>query len=252
MAPLGKFKDTVRDNRYLYQALKPVYDLMLLRTLRTAIRRRQWRQQSPERTRSYLVSHSPACLHLGCGPNTLSGWLNCDIAQYNEDVVFLDAGEQLPFSDGSFDYVFSEHMIEHVPLSHALALLKEIWRVLKLGGVVRIATPDLGHFVQTFEGSNLPHQEAYFDWVHNEHFSGVPFMTAAMALNNIVTNFEHRFVFDRKTLAACLSASGFNDLMWMDVGVSTNPDLQGMERHGDYIGEEMNQFETMVIEATRG
>lgn len=49
-------------------------------------------------------------------------------------------GARLPFKDGSFDVVVSNHVVEHVP--DQATHLAEIVRVLRLGGVIYLATPN--------------------------------------------------------------------------------------------------------------
>jgi predicted SAM-dependent methyltransferase len=44
----------------------------------------------------------------------MSSWLNTDLLPINRDVVYLDATRRLPFRNDQFDYVFSEHTIEHI------------------------------------------------------------------------------------------------------------------------------------------
>lgn len=46
-----------------------------------------------------------------------------------------------PFPDKSIDYIFSEHMFEHLKLTEAVKMLKECRRVLKKNGVLRITLP---------------------------------------------------------------------------------------------------------------
>lgn len=53
---------------------------------------------------------------------------------------YLRAGTALPFADGSFDAVVSNHVIEHLP--DAALHLAEIARVLIPGGVCYLATPN--------------------------------------------------------------------------------------------------------------
>ena len=79
---------------------------------------------------------------LGTSNNVLEGWLNTDIDLYHDPVVYLDATKRFPFDDNTFDYIASEHMIEHVEYEAAQVMLQECFRVLKPGGRVRIATPD--------------------------------------------------------------------------------------------------------------
>lgn len=55
----------------------------------------------------------------------------------------LVSGTQLPFEDGSFDVVISNHVIEHVGLHEAQRHhLLELKRVLALGGVGYLAVPN--------------------------------------------------------------------------------------------------------------
>ena len=76
--------------------------------------------------RTYLSNHGTKKLHLGAGSNSLRGWLNSDIhPSLSSDVIYLDATKTFPFKDCIFDYVFSEHMIEHVTYLEGLNMLRE-------------------------------------------------------------------------------------------------------------------------------
>jgi ubiquinone/menaquinone biosynthesis C-methylase UbiE len=59
---------------------------------------------------------------------------------YDGFQFFQLGGEQLPFSDRSFDVVVSNHVIEHV--TDADHHLSEVGRVLKNDGMVYLATPN--------------------------------------------------------------------------------------------------------------
>src|SRR5437867_9832604 len=91
--------------------------------------------------RSYLSSHAVRKLQLGAGTNPLAGWLNTDGYPASFRVLSVDAREPLPFSDETFDYVFSEHHIEHMTFHEGRRMLRECFRVLKPGGRIRVATP---------------------------------------------------------------------------------------------------------------
>lgn len=83
-------------------------------------------------------------INLGAGDDwKLNGWLGLDIlnGEYlNEKSVFQ-------FKDNSIEYVFSSHFFEHINDETAINLLKESYRVLKPGGIVRITTP---HFERLY------------------------------------------------------------------------------------------------------
>jgi hypothetical protein len=49
----------------------------------------------------------------------------------------------IPFSDNSFDAVYHSHVLEHFNKIDGENLIKECFRVLKPGGVLRVAVPDL-------------------------------------------------------------------------------------------------------------
>jgi predicted SAM-dependent methyltransferase len=55
---------------------------------------------------------------------------------------YYQAGDKLDFEDNTFDFIFSEHFLEHLFLDEAFELLKECYRILKPNGVVRIVVPD--------------------------------------------------------------------------------------------------------------
>src|SRR5262245_43358548 len=81
-------------------------------------------------------------LHLGCGPNLLTGWANVDLRSA-AGVVELDLAHALPVADDSVELIYSEHFIEHLDRGDGERLLRECRRVLKPGGRIRISTPDL-------------------------------------------------------------------------------------------------------------
>ena len=57
-------------------------------------------------------------------------------------LVAADAGERLPFPSKSFDAVFSAELMECLPATKQVRLLREIRRVLKPGGRVLVAHTD--------------------------------------------------------------------------------------------------------------
>src|ERR1700687_291713 len=63
---------------------------------------------------TYIRSHKICKLLIGSGEVTISGWLSADLNPCSRDVIYLDATKKLPFPNSTFDYIFSEHMIEHI------------------------------------------------------------------------------------------------------------------------------------------
>jgi predicted SAM-dependent methyltransferase len=73
----------------------------------------------------------------------------------SEGTVFLDATTPFPFDCGTFDYIYCEHMIEHISWQKGQTMLRECHRVLKPRGVMRIATPADILFVPSSATKNI-------------------------------------------------------------------------------------------------
>ena len=91
-------------------------------------------------------------INLGSGSAPLEGHINCDLypsgvivpgaTEPNKDVdMVFDLNDGLPFDDDSVDEVVAIQVLEH--LAKPLTLLEEIYRVLKPGGTIDVAVPDL-------------------------------------------------------------------------------------------------------------
>jgi len=197
----------------------------------------------------YLQTAETTKLHLGASHNRLEGWLNSDVAP-GSGMIYLDVTRRFPFADDTIDYVFAEHLIEHVDHEDALTMLREAWRVLKPGGKIRIATPDLGVIVQLHGADRTEAQKDYVDWIVARCMPFVDRCKEVFVINNAFHAWGHRFLYDRELLALTLSRLGFTDLTFCKPGDSSDPQLRALEAHGREIqNEEINHFETFVVEA---
>jgi len=206
----------------------------------------------------YVAAHSIRKLQIGTGPNPLPGWLNTDLhpdiyPERREEIFFLDATKRFSLPDQSFDYVFSEHQVEHVGEADARRMLRECFRVLRSSGRIRIATPDLAAIVALYQEPLDEAKRHYLDWVMAKLDSQLPREVArCYVVNQMFSAYGHRFVYDASTLAALLKEAGFVDVVRYMPGVSDDPALIGLESHGRAIGDEaVNRFETMALEARR-
>jgi SAM-dependent methyltransferase len=79
-------------------------------------------------------------LNLGCGRQLLAGYVNCDlVANLKADKHFDLEQFPYPFEDNSVDEVLMNQVLEH--LTDVIAVMKEIHRILKPGGIVDIYVP---------------------------------------------------------------------------------------------------------------
>ena len=91
-------------------------------------------------------------LNLGCGKLELDGYTNIDIANG-------DAAYPLPdIESGTCDEVRASHLLEHFRQEEVAAVLGEWVRVLKPGGVLKVAVPDFAKVAALYQAdvSGLP------------------------------------------------------------------------------------------------
>lgn len=192
--------------------------------------------------------HTWTKLQLGCGSNFLDGWLNSDFVA-GPKAIYVDATRKLPFIDASFEYAFTEHMIEHISFEHGRRFLAEIYRVLRPGGKVRVATPDM-HFLARLLHDNLTATERrYIGWAVERW--RLPSSDPASVVNNFFRDWGHLYIYDERSLSGSLSYCGFRNIVRREIGESDDAALCNLESHGKVIGEEWNRLETMVLEAQK-
>ena len=56
----------------------------------------------------------------------------------------------LPFEDEQFDAIYSFHVIEHLNLGSNARFMRDMYRLLKPGGICRVSTPDLEFFATEY------------------------------------------------------------------------------------------------------
>lgn len=99
-------------------------------------------------------------LNLGCGKSHY-GTDFIDMYPMRKEVVKCNISkERLPYKDNTFDRVFSSFVFEH--LTNPEFTLREMYRVLKKGGVVEIHTNNAGWiFYHNSKSSVLTHYGGY-------------------------------------------------------------------------------------------
>ena len=140
-------------------------------------------------------------------------------------------------------------MIEHVNFDQARFMLREVYRVLKEDGILRIATPDLRFLINLYMNPTETINANYILWA-NSTFTKNPFLNNPVpVVNNFFRDWGHKFIYDYETLKNSLQSVGFKNIRKVEVGKSQIPDLNGIESHGRSIGETNNVLESMVLEA---
>lgn len=170
-------------------------------------------------TRESLASlQETTRLHVGAGPVTLAGWLNTDI-EHPDPRLRIDLRDPLPYGDSTIDFIFSEHVMEHLTRDEGLAALTEWLRVLHVDGVVRLCTPDMRWVTQVYM-NGLVNEWTDVDWIPS---------TPCQLLNEGMRAWDHRFLYDADELVSIFREAGFRYVRRVSWRTSTYPELCGLE-----------------------
>ena len=195
-------------------------------------------------------------LNLGCGPNILEGWLNTDIEPIDDRVVYLDAGKPFPFEDETFDFIFSEHMFEHLTYKEGKNMLSECYRVLRRDGVLRLSLPTLDNLIELYEHRHNKDAINYVEWsLQTFDKSGciddqIGFNTC-FVINNFFHLWGHKMIYDRDVIYEMLRREGFREVFRENNNISHFNVLIGVNGHAKQIGELFNDIETTTFEAQK-
>jgi predicted SAM-dependent methyltransferase len=202
------------------------------------------------RFQDYISTHQVRKLQLGCGNNPLPEWLNTDMYM-TDKVVCLDVSKPFPIPSQSFDYIYSEHLIEHLDFHVGQEMLAECFRILRPGGKIRLATPDLESILGLFCEPKSDVQEKYIHWSVDTWMPGVGNYTDTMVINNFFYNWAHRFIYDDKTLCQSLKSTGFTEIKKYSIGESEDENFRNIENHQRVFTMEFNKLETFILEACK-
>lgn len=97
-------------------------------------------------------------LNWGCGEHLAPGWVNSDVKQTPDVDLVADIRAGLPLPADDLDYAVSIHSLPELPYPDLVPALAELRRVLKPGGVLRLALPDLDRAIDAYRRGD----DAYF------------------------------------------------------------------------------------------
>lgn len=89
-------------------------------------------------------------LNVACGARYHEDWINIDFHAPSNDVLKVNLLNGLPFEDDYVDCVYSSHFLEHLSIEDSDFILKEMRRVLKKDGVLRLVVPDLENICREY------------------------------------------------------------------------------------------------------
>lgn len=153
----------------------------------------------------------PMLLNIGAGPRGLDhpNWVNIDGFGADNVHFLVDCLRPLPFPDGAFDGIFSEHVLEHFTQEDGEQLVRELFRILKPQGSLRVIVPDAQFVLRS-----------YFDCpAELIEYRGSGGDTAMEAVNSFFRQrYEHQFMYDWQTLRKLFKQAGFSEIVQSGFG----------------------------------
>ena len=163
-------------------------------------------------------------LNIGCGNVKFPDWVNIDIEPGADLVVDLRNG--LPLEDDSADFIYNEHFIEHLKFEDGEKAIKEFYRVLKKGGILRIATPDLDYLVKKY--LNDWKNQDWLTWPEFEYIN-----TKGLMINISMRDWGHEYLYNEEDLRNLIKKAGFKRITKHKLNESSYSELSNRETRED-------------------
>lgn len=200
------------------------------------------------------------CLNLGCGLTVTKGWVNIDGSlnalistmprsvhrfmyrftgakkHFSEVEYCRLLGEHvfvhhnlafgIPVNDAVADYIFTSHFLEHLFYKDAMHLLRESYRVLKVGATLRISIPDLEYAVSLYHSGEKEDMLRKYFFVDDE-----------------ASNYaRHKYMYDFSMISEILSEIGFREIRRCEFRQGRVPDIDLLDNRPG---------ESLFVEATK-
>jgi SAM-dependent methyltransferase len=190
-------------------------------------------------------------INVGCGQTATNGWKNYDnspsvrlvrqpmLAGFLRAINAIDANQRafmesakaqgihwadavkrIPEPDASVDVLYSSHMLEHLDQTEARRFLIEAKRVLRPGGILRLAVPDLKYHVKGY----LDHQaaEQFMEGLHV--CRPRPTTLRGRIRSALLGDRHHLWMYDGPSLCRFLTQAGFLNPIILEPGKTTIAD----------------------------
>jgi predicted SAM-dependent methyltransferase len=197
-------------------------------------------------------------LNIGCGTSGIAGWCNIDNSPtvllsriplgrwlfgtpaWPPDVRRIDAVHGIPFADSTVSYIYSSHMLQGLIYEDSLLLIKESFRVLRPGGVLRIAVPDLARMIEDYLSDNDV-------LASHKLMRRLSFKSSAMRdLLRKRRGYQqsYRQLFDRRSLMHLFNEGGFQNPEVCEFRESRIPEIDAIEL-------QQRRKESLYVEASK-
>ena len=214
-------------------------------------------------------------VNIGCGQTPTDGWKNFDNSpalklakspvkfviskalglltkeqianvEWNRahSIIFADASKELPLPTNSVACLYTSHMFEHLSREDGVKFLRESFRVLEAGGVIRISVPDLTKAVDFYRVSGDADQ-----FMEAIYVTAPKIDTWQQKIRVFFAGYRHhQWMYDGESLSKLMAEIGFCDVLIQQPGSSMMMNATGLdlfERSGEsvYVEGKINVLE---------
>lgn len=179
-------------------------------------------------------------VNLGCGPSPTPGWVNIDnsltvrlaripaisaligrksfIAAVRQSQIRYGTALHTGLPAGSADVIYSSHMLEHLDRREARRFLAEARRLLRPGGILRLAVPDLAMLAERYARDGDADQFMIALGIELDKPAGL----IARLRFAFLTGFRHHhWMYDAASLERLLASEGFGGIVRLPAGETT-------------------------------
>lgn len=142
-------------------------------------------------------------------------WINIDICKcqpfadaHKFKFVEHDVTHGLPCTNDSVDLIYTSHFLEHLSYEQGAKFLKDCYRAMKPGAVMRILVPNAATLIETYAFPDIVEELDKFDCL-NSGAAAAP--TSMSKLWNLMCA-GHSALYDAETLNKTLKAAGFKNI----------------------------------------
>jgi predicted SAM-dependent methyltransferase len=188
-----------------------------------------------------LQANSSAWLRVG-ESRFFEGWISSNYQVLTRN--FLDATK--PYGSNTCQYIYADNVIEHLNRQGGKEFLRQSYRALIPGGVLRIATPNLENLVLRYQRQS---QEDLHQFASDLASHNLEIQEFSDLLRITFSEFGHHkgIIYDFDSLNKAMSQAGFINIKQYIPGVSEIDSLKNLETRM----AKSDIWSQMVVEGTK-
>jgi len=215
-------------------------------------------------------------INLGCGPIGKEDWINIDWGilailhkhpliekmliklnlfpkgynvKWPKNLKLHNCKKKMPFDSNSIDYIYASHFLEHFKNFEAKEIIKDCYRILKGGGIIRIVVPDLELLVKKYLEKDFDYFRKMDDLMNINkekkkysnnilladilisNFYPEFYKQKVIGMSKVTTFFirPHLWMYDYESLKSLLETTGFKKIERKSFKEGNVPDLDQLD-----------------------